>query len=59
VNVINRYHSGSISNGVAKGKALTLIFKGSDVDSPNIFHLIPKGTIGKMYRISLGHADSP
>ena len=54
-----KYHSGSISNGVANGLACSLIFKGSWIASPNIQELIPNITIGKMYKISLGHAGSP
>ena len=54
-----RYHSGRISEGVAKGFADELIFKGSVIVKPNIQDLIPKITIGNMYKISLGHAGSP
>ena len=36
LNVGKRYHSGRISNGVAKGLALILIFKGSVIANPNI-----------------------
>ena len=54
-----RYHSGRISNGVAKGFALVLMFKGLRIANPQIADLIPKITIGNMYKISLGHAGSP
>ncbi len=47
LNVGKRYHSGRISNGVAKGVA------GSTRDK------IPFITTGNMYKISLGHAGSP
>ena len=54
-----RYDSGRISNGVAKGLALDLMFKGSFRAKPKITDEIPKITIGNMYKISLGHAGSP
>ncbi len=54
-----RYHSGRISNGVAKGVATADMFKGSWIANPNITDEIPKITIGNMYKISLGHAGSP
>ena len=54
-----RYDSGRISNGVAKGLALELMFKGSFRAKPKITDEIPKITIGNMYKISLGHAGSP
>ena len=59
LNVANRYHSGNISNGVEKGWAGFLIFKGSHIANPNVHELIPKRTIGNMYKISLGHPGSP
>ena len=59
LNVGKRYHSGRISNGVAKGLARILILKGSCIARPNIEDLIPKITIGNMYKISFGHAGSP
>ena len=59
MNVGKRYHSGRISNGVAKGLASQLMFKGSLSAKPNITEEIPKITIGNMYKISLGHAGSP
>ena len=40
-----RYHSGIISNGVAKGFALVLMLKGLIIANPQIIDLIPKITI--------------
>ena len=40
LNVPNRYQSGRISKGVAKGLAVWLIFKGSIIANPNISDLI-------------------
>jgi hypothetical protein len=54
-----RYHSGRISNGVAKGVPFPIICKASLKANPNIADLIPKITMGNMYKISLGHAGSP
>ena len=54
-----KYHSGSISIGVANGFACSLTFKGSCRASPNIVDVIPNITTGKMYNISFGHAGSP
>ena len=51
----NRYQSGRISKGVAKGLADMLIFKGSKIANPNMDDLIPKITMGNMYKISFGH----
>ncbi len=59
LNVGKRYHSGRISNGVAKGLASHLMLKGSLSAKANITDLIPKITMGNMYKISLGHAGSP
>ena len=35
------------------------MFKGSCLAKPNMEDLIPKITMGNMYKISLGHAGSP
>ena len=59
LNVGKRYHSGTIWNGVANGDADELTFKGSVIPNPNNEVRIPEMTIGKMYKISLGHAGSP
>ena len=50
LNVPNRYQSGRISKGVAKGLAAGLIFKGSNIANPRTQDLIPK--------ISFGHPAS-
>ena len=50
---------GNITKGVAKGLAIVLMFKGEIIANPLMKDLIPKITIGKMYKISLGHAGSP
>jgi hypothetical protein len=57
--VPNRYQSGRISKGVAKGLAAGLIFKGSNIANPNMHDLIPKITMGNMYKISFGHPAKP
>ena len=54
-----KYHSGRISNGVAKGFALIPKLTGDTVDNPAIQEHTPRITIGNMYRMSLGHAGSP
>ena len=54
-----RYHSGKISKGVEKALAWSSISKPSWVARPAMLALMPKITIGKMYKISLGHAGSP
>ena len=59
LNVPNRYQSGRISKGVAKGLAAGLIFKGSNIANPRRQDLIPKITMGNMYKISFGHPASP
>ena len=59
LNVGKRYHSGRISNGVAKGVAGSIIRKGEQAANPNMSWRIPKITTGNMYKISLGHAGSP
>lgn len=59
LNVGKRYHSGRISNGVAKGVAFSIIPKASWIANPNMLELIPLITMGNMYKISLGHAGSP
>jgi len=54
-----RYHSGRISNGVAKGVDESIIWFGEANANPHMMDRIPKITTGKMYKISLGHAGSP
>jgi hypothetical protein len=54
-----RYHSGRISNGVAKGVDESIIWKGFETANPFMSWRIPKITTGNMYKISLGHAGSP
>jgi hypothetical protein len=39
--------------------AVNLILKGSLIANPNMDDLIPKITMGNMYKISLGHPASP
>lgn len=41
-----RYHSGRISNGVAKGVADSIIPKASWIANPNVEDLIPQITMG-------------
>ena len=59
LNVGKRYGEGRISNGVAKG--LRSFARGSLdlIAKPNNRDIIPKITIGNMYKISLGHPGSP
>src|SRR5210317_905864 len=48
LNVGKKYHSGKISNGV-----------GDNTDKPTQHANIPNIVIGKIYKISFGHAGSP
>ena len=54
-----RYQSGRISNGVAKGVDDSIGVLGKWIANPNMEDLKPFITIGNMYRISFGHAGSP
>lgn len=54
-----KYHSGRISNGVAKGLAFSAILYGWPIERPNVIAIESKITTGKMYRISFGQAGSP
>jgi hypothetical protein len=54
-----KYHSGKITEGVANGLAGSPKPRGSYTAKPRISWKIPKITIGKMYKISFGHAGSP
>jgi len=54
-----KYHSGKISNGVAKGSAFSPKDDGSKTDKPITKAKVPKITTGKIYKRSLGHAGSP
>ena len=46
LNVGNKYHSGKISNGVAKGSDFSPIAEGSRIASPTRQAIVPKITIG-------------
>ena len=59
LNVGQKYHSGSISRGVAKGDDLSPILVGSPSTSPSIVDAAPAITKGKVYKISFGYAGSP
>lgn len=54
-----KYHSGRISNGVAKGFAFSAMLYGWPTDRPSVIAIESKITTGKMYKISFGHAGSP
>jgi hypothetical protein len=54
-----KYHSGSISNGVANAFEAYIISNGWPRDIPNINPTTPRMSTGKMYSISFGHAGSP
>jgi hypothetical protein len=59
LNDTSRYHSGTISNGVAKAFDQAIISKALPIDKPNIRFTTANITTGNMYKISLGHAGSP
>ena len=54
-----RYHSGTISKGVANPLDVHIISRGWLKDTPNIDVTTPKMSTGNTYRISFGHAGSP
>ena len=51
-----KYHSGSISRGVANGSAFSPIGEGESTARPIIHDRVPKITTGKIYNRSLGQA---
>ena len=54
----NKCHSGSITEGVADRLAASPRPRGSQTAKPSISWNTPKITIGKMYKMSFGHAGS-
>lgn len=56
LNVGKKYHSGKISNGVAKGFAFSPKLEGSNIERPIKQANVPKITTGKIYKRSLGQA---
>ena len=51
-----KYHPGNISKGVANGSAGSPIIDGSRTAEPTLHAIIPRITIGKIYKGSLAHA---
>ena len=59
LNVGKKYHSGKISNGVAKGFAGSPKLDGSKTAKPITHAKVPKIQTGKIYKRSFGQAGSP
>ena len=59
LNTLIRYHSGTISNGVANGVPDSIFLVSCSVDMLVVIPIQMPIASGNMYKISFGHAGSP